>query len=156
VEGSSVGEAAAGNRNDALFGPEEIARLRKACGVSLVLAWHAGDAAGARDTGSSWADELVSGLFELVGRISLAAASAGEAAFGDLAGMRRSAEAARTASHDLSQPLTTIVARSHLLLESMTEVDPGYRPVSIISQEAERLARALEKMKEALPPRTKT
>jgi signal transduction histidine kinase len=156
VERSSVAGAAAGSGRNAPFGPDEIARLREACGVSLVLAWHAGDADGPRNTDSSWAEEVVSGLFELVGRISLAAASAGEAAFGDLAGMRRSAEAARTASHDLSQPLTTIVARSHLLLESMTEVDPGYRPVSIISQEAERLARALERMKEVLPPRAKT
>ncbi len=142
---------------EALLEAEEIAGLRGALGADLVIAWSAsaGRAAKPRSGSSKWADEEASGLPDLVGRVSINAASSGESAFGDLALMRRSIEAARVAAHDLSQPLTTIVARSRLLLEAMNREEPDYRPVSIISQEADRLASTLERMNEALTPRRK-
>ncbi len=54
-------------------------------------------------------------------------------------------ELARTTAHDLAQPLTTILARAQLLQISLKPEDPAHRSVSIICQEADRLAEIIER-----------
>jgi len=51
---------------------------------------------------------------------------------------------ARQTAHDLAQPLTTILARAQLLRNRLKPEDPSYRAVSIICDEADRLARMVE------------
>ena len=51
---------------------------------------------------------------------------------------------ARSTAHDLAQPLTTILARTQLLMSRLPPEDAHYRPISIICQEAERMARIIE------------
>ena len=47
---------------------------------------------------------------------------------------------ARKTAHDLAQPLTTILARSQMLLARLDPQDPHRNAVSVICQESDRLA----------------
>jgi len=51
---------------------------------------------------------------------------------------------ARRTAHDLAQPLTTVLARSQLLLRKVAPDDPNHRALSILCSEADRLARTVE------------
>jgi len=54
--------------------------------------------------------------------------------------LREAVSYARTTAHDLAQPLTTILARSQLLLSKAGPDDPSHKPLKVISDEATRLA----------------
>ena len=73
-----------------------------------------------------------------------AAAAAGrlEAALREIERLRETVAFARARAHDLAQPLTTILARSQLLMNTLKPEDPHYRAISIICAETERLASA--------------
>ena len=61
---------------------------------------------------------------------------------------------ARTTAHDLAQPLTTVLARSQLLLRHATPDGPDHKALTIICREADRLARTMERfqtLKELAP-----
>jgi len=51
---------------------------------------------------------------------------------------------ARRTAHDLAQPLTTVLARSQLLLRKLSPDDPNHRALSILCTEADRLAKTVE------------
>lgn len=62
---------------------------------------------------------------------------------------------ARHTAHELAQPLTTILARTQLLMDKVKQDDPNYRAIRIICEEADRLARLIEdfqKLKEMVRP----
>ena len=72
--------------------------------------------------------------------------------------LRRTVVFARQTAHDLAQPLTTILARAQLMRNSLKEGDPHLRSVSIICDEADRLAQMMEafqKLKEMSGSRRK-
>lgn len=71
----------------------------------------------------------------------------------ELDAIRAAVEKARKTLHDMSQPLTIIVARAHLLLDGMGSDDPNYRGLTIVSEEAARLIKPVEEVKELLPLR---
>ncbi len=50
---------------------------------------------------------------------------------------------ARRTAHDLAQPLTTIMARAQLLAGRLKPDDPNARPIGIICEESDRLARLI-------------
>lgn len=58
--------------------------------------------------------------------------------------LQRAVTHARHTAHDLAQPLTTILARCQLLMTRIKPEDPHHRAVSIICQEADRLAGLIE------------
>ena len=58
--------------------------------------------------------------------------------------LRRTVLFARQTAHDLAQPLTTILARAQLVKNSLKPDDPHMRAVSIICDEADRLAQMME------------
>lgn len=58
--------------------------------------------------------------------------------------LRKSVLFARHTAHELAQPLTTILARAQLLRSVLKPDDPHVRTVSIICDEADRLARMVE------------
>jgi signal transduction histidine kinase len=58
--------------------------------------------------------------------------------------LRRAVLHARRTAHDLAQPLTTVLARSQLLLRHVTPDDPNHRALTILCTEADRLARTVE------------
>ncbi len=68
-----------------------------------------------------------------------------EDALEENARLRDAVSFARTTAHDLAQPLTTIMARSQLLLSKARPDDPSYKPLEVISGEAERLAELIVK-----------
>lgn len=51
---------------------------------------------------------------------------------------------ARRTAHDLAQPLTTVLARSQLILRKLSPDDPNHRALSILCSEADRLAKTVE------------
>lgn len=63
-----------------------------------------------------------------------------DAALKEVERLRQAVAFARTTAHDLAQPLTTILARTQLLMNTIKPEDPHYRVVSIICAESERLA----------------
>jgi len=132
---------------------EQIRRMRAACGASIVVAWSPSSPPDPVATTPAWADESARGLEGLIGFVALYAAGAAGEPVGELAETRRRVEEARDAAHELAQPLTTIVARSRLLLDDVHKAAPIYRPLIVISEEAGRLARAVERIRAALPPR---
>ncbi|HET6372712.1 MAG TPA: histidine kinase dimerization/phospho-acceptor domain-containing protein [Candidatus Polarisedimenticolia bacterium] len=67
-----------------------------------------------------------------------------EEARGEVARLREAVLFARSTAHDLAQPLTTILARTQLLLKNLQPDDPSRRAVGIVCQEAERLAKIIE------------
>lgn len=68
-----------------------------------------------------------------------------DAARAEIARLRAALMFARDTAHDLAQPLTTVMARSQMLLSKTDSEHPHHRPLTIISQEAERLAESIEK-----------
>ena len=64
------------------------------------------------------------------------------AALREIERLRETVAFARARAHDLAQPLTTILARSQLLMNAIKPEDPHYRAISIICAEAGRLASA--------------
>jgi len=69
--------------------------------------------------------------------------------------LREAVGLARSTAHDLAQPLTTVLARAQLLMNNLPRDDPNRRAVSIICQEAGRLAGLIEKfqaLKEMVRP----
>ncbi len=58
--------------------------------------------------------------------------------------LRRAVMHARRTAHDMAQPLTTVLARSQLLLRRAAPGDPNHRALSILCTEADRLARTVE------------
>ena len=77
-----------------------------------------------------------------------------EAALVEVERLRQTISFARTTAHDLAQPLTTILARSQLLMSAIKPGDPHYKAISIICAESERLAGVVErfsKLKEMAP-----
>ena len=56
--------------------------------------------------------------------------------------LRQTVDFARATAHNLAQPLTTILARSQLLMSAMKPEDSHYRALGIICAETERLADA--------------
>ncbi len=74
-----------------------------------------------------------------------AAARRLSAARGEIARLRDTVRHARSTAHDLAQPLTTIMARAQLLLSRTPAEDPSHRPLSVICQEADRLASLIER-----------
>jgi len=154
----AVARGAAPGRARAAIGdhplaPGEIAALRRAVEASLVLLWiepaEISDPNGAHP---AWADGVATGIASLIGRVALHARAAA-IPFGELAQSRARLGEVRKAAHDLTQPLTTIVARAKLLLESVEEGDPSRRAIAIIAQESERLAKSVDRIRELLPPR---
>jgi signal transduction histidine kinase len=67
-----------------------------------------------------------------------------EVADREIEDLRRTVLHARRMAHDLAQPLTTVLARSQLLLRNVQPEDPNYRAVAIICREADRLAQLVE------------
>ena len=63
-----------------------------------------------------------------------------DAALREIERLKQTVAFARTTAHDLAQPLTTILARTQLLMNAIKPEDPHYRAVSIICAETERLA----------------
>lgn len=63
-----------------------------------------------------------------------------DAALREIERLRETVAFARAKAHDLAQPLTTILARSQLLMNAIKPEDPHYRAISIICAETERLA----------------
>ncbi|MBI3449444.1 MAG: hypothetical protein HY049_11070 [Acidobacteria bacterium] len=138
---------------DAPLTADEIAGLRRTIEASRVLLWDASvDGVDAGGSAPAWADGIATGMAALIGEIALHALAAG-APIGELAQARRRLDEARRAAHDLTQPLTTILARAKLLLESVKEEDPSHRPIAIIARESERLSKSVDRIREALPPR---
>jgi hypothetical protein len=62
----------------------------------------------------------------------------------ELERLRLAVQHARRTAHDLAQPLTTIMARAQLLAVKLKPEDPHARPVGIICEESEKLARLIE------------
>lgn len=58
--------------------------------------------------------------------------------------LRRAVLHARRTAHDLAQPLTTVLARSQLLLRKLSPDDPNHRALTILCTEADRLAKTVE------------
>ena len=73
-------------------------------------------------------------------RRTLAALTGFDAALREIERLRETVAFARAKAHDLAQPLTTILARSQLLMNAIKPEDPHYRAISIICAETERLA----------------
>ena len=65
-------------------------------------------------------------------------------ALAEVARLHDTVRFARATAHDLAQPLTTILARAQLLMHKLPAEDAHHRPISIICQEAERMARIIE------------
>ncbi len=68
--------------------------------------------------------------------------------------LRRALLHARETAHDLAQPLTTVLARSQLLLRKCPPDHPDHRALTIICREADRLAQIVERfqtLKEMAP-----
>ena len=124
----------------------QIARLRQMCGAPLVIEWDGGGEGAEPEPRAPWAEESIRGLPSLVGRVALHAAESNQIPSGEMETILSVVREAQAAAHDLSQPLTTILARAQLLLAKMPENDPLYRPLSIIAQEAERLAQTVQRL----------
>ena len=57
-----------------------------------------------------------------------------EEARGEVARLREAVLFARSTAHDLAQPLTTILARTQLLLRNLQPDDPSRRAVGIVEK----------------------
>lgn len=64
-------------------------------------------------------------------------------------------ELAGAAAHEINQPLTSILARSDLLMTEMPKDDPFFRSVRIISEESKRLAAIVRKIGQITRYKTK-
>jgi signal transduction histidine kinase len=134
----------AGSAEGAL-GPADIDRLRESCGASVVVEWSAAPANGGGERLPEWAAASARGLDALVGCVARQASAAEAPLVVEVERMRRAVAEARAAAHDMSQPLTTILARAQLLMSRVPADDPNHRALGIIAQEAERLAQTVQR-----------
>lgn len=144
IEDGAVSPAASSDAPPGTIRPEQARRLRTLCQATLVVAW---SGSGPANEGPlpDWAEVRARGMEELVGWVAVHASMNRTKPVMEIERMQRAMEEVRAAAHDMSQPLTTILARAQLLMAGMPETDPIYRPISIISQEAERLARTVQR-----------
>lgn len=145
IEDETVSPAAAPSQSrPGSIEHEQARRLSSLCQATLVIAWRGSGAPG-EDVLPDWAQVRARGMEELVGWVAVHASLNRTKPVMELERMQRAMEEVRAAAHDMSQPLTTILARAQLLMAGLPETDPSYRPISIISQEAERLARTVQR-----------
>ncbi|OGW48841.1 MAG: hypothetical protein A2Z50_03190 [Nitrospirae bacterium RBG_19FT_COMBO_42_15] len=65
-------------------------------------------------------------------------------------------ELAGAAAHEINQPLTSIIARTDLLMSDMQKGDPLYRSIKVISDEAKRAASLVQQIGNIIRYKTKS
>lgn len=65
-------------------------------------------------------------------------------------------ELTATAAHEINQPLTSIIARTDLLMTDMQKNDPLYRSIKVISDEAKRVASLVKQIENITRYKTKS
>jgi len=126
---------------------QRLARLARETARPLVLGLteRGGPAAGAAATieADAWIAAGGGGPASLAieGRIAIRRLAAARR---EIERLQRAVMHARRTAHDLAQPLTTVLARSQLLLRRLTPDDPNHRALTVLCTEADRLARTVE------------
>ena len=132
---------------DAATLAERLARLQQGAARPLVLGLTEGGAPASGSAAPMGADAWIAAgrtdraRLEIEGAVAIRRLAAARR---EIERLRRAVLHARRTAHDLAQPLTTVLARSQLLLRKLAPDDPNHRALSILCTEADRLAKMME------------